>query len=117
MSRLLLLVLVVTTAGAFRTEAADQCRDVLVNAVFDTKKVTWDNYVSISILSDLSSFSDQAKSHSLDLTVPIYGVPVNLGWKDASRVRTKYEQHYDFEAVKKETGSLLLMTGQQAIID
>ena len=29
----------------------------------------------------------------------------------------KYEQHYDFEAVKKETGSLLLMTGQQAIVD
>lgn len=96
--------------------AADECKDVLVNAVFNTKSVKWDSYVSTSIISDIDASSDKAKSSSADFGIPIDGIPFSIGVKDAARVRTNLSQHYNFQAVRKEVGSLLLMSGQEAII-
>lgn len=111
------LILLFTLSVPCNAALADQCKDVLINAVFDVTKVNWDRYTMVAAFSNLSNFVDKRKAKGTDVTVPIYGVPVTLGHKDASKVKAKSEQQYDFEAVEKDTGSLLLMSGQANILD
>jgi hypothetical protein len=97
--------------------ADDECRDVLVNPLFDLSTYTRDTYVSTAIIANLDSVSEEKKANNASLGAIIYGVPVDLKYSDASRVRAMLSSQYDFRAIQKDTVSLLLMSGQKNIID
>ncbi|TCM62369.1 hypothetical protein [Rhizobium sp. BK068] len=107
-------LLCVLGAGA---HAADECSDVLLHPLFDVAEYKRDSYVSTTILANLDSANDSSSSSSSNFSIPIQGLPIGLGFQDAQRVRSTLSQHYDFDTTQKESVSVLLMSGQEKILD
>lgn len=95
---------------------ADECRDVLLNPILDKQTYNNDSYSSTAVLSQLNESLDKNKNASGSVGFTIYGIPFNLGYSEASNIKRQLSKKYDFNAIQKDSTSILLLTGQASII-
>lgn len=102
--------------GASKSFAADDCKDVLVNAAMNKLEVTKDNYYNVSLLSTADQKKDDQKTSDVEAGIDIEGIPFSLSKNDASRVKSSLSTYYSLNYIAKERSSYLLMSGQEVII-
>ena len=97
--------------------SSDQCKDILVNAVFNTLSVNKDNYYRTTLLSALDEKSEEDEKHNASLGVDIEGIPFYLSYSDARHLKSEISKYYNLNAIAHEKSSYLLMSGQKNRID
>ena len=97
--------------------AQDQCKDVLINAVFDTKKFYHDEYFKMSHISDEKRETSRTQQQDSSIWVNYLGIPGGLSSSDKSTLRDTLAKHVDLRILFNNRTYALLQTGQKEIID
>jgi hypothetical protein len=75
-----------------------------------------DSFYNSVLLANIDSMSSDEQKSAFGAGMTIQGIPFNINENEARLLKTQLSQHYDFEIIYKESTSVLLMTGQEAII-
>jgi hypothetical protein len=103
--------------GNIAVYAADECKDVLVNKVMNMADIRQDNYYTMTLLSSLDERRTSDSKTNAELGVTISGIPFSLKNDDATRMSTQLNQTFDLGIIRRERASILLMSGQESIIN
>jgi len=112
---LLFIFLLMPTAVA--QSDADSCKDILVNKVFNTLKVTNDTFFWMTYASMTDQELQKDESSKNSFSIGYAGITLGLSKEDASRLRSRFSQSIKEEVVYQNRSSLLLESGQENIVN
>ena len=107
--------LLLLTAPAFAD--ADQCKDVLIHAVFDKLEITKDTNFFLSYISDDKTEQESQDQQSETLFASFYGITGGLSTDDKHYLRQMVSQHTDLKVIYQNRTQVLMQSGQPKIID
>ena len=112
----LLAAIALLVSSATVSLAADECKDVLINKVMDLKEVKITREITLAMLASLSTSSSDDQNIDTAAKFPIEGIPFEGQGSWARSQKSLLERSIDLTTTLNESGSLLMMSGQAAII-